>query len=81
LEPIEDANKTLQGYAFIGGGFGHGVGLSQYGSYNLAKIGWSGEQILSFYYPGAKIEPLTDSIVFWQDPKAAAMPQQFIIKR
>jgi SpoIID/LytB domain protein len=81
LEPIEDANKTLQGYAFIGGGFGHGVGLSQYGSYNLAKIGWSGEQILSFYYPGAKIEPLTDSILFWQDPKAAAMPQQFIIKR
>jgi len=81
LEPIEDANKTLQGYAFIGGGFGHGVGLSQYGSYNLAKIGWSGEQILSFYYPGAKIEPLTDSILFWQDPIAAAMPQQFIIKR
>jgi SpoIID/LytB domain protein len=81
LEPIYDGNKTLNGYAFVGGGFGHGVGFSQYGSYNLAKIGWPGEQILSFYYPGAKIQPLSDSIVFWQDPKAAAMPQQFIIKR
>ncbi|HBB34988.1 MAG TPA: amidase [Cyanobacteria bacterium UBA8803] len=67
LEPIYDASKTLKGYTFIGGGFGHGVGLSQYGSYNLAQLGWSGERILSFYYPGTKIEPLNDSIVFWPE--------------
>ncbi len=79
LEPISDANKTLTGYAFVGGGFGHGVGLSQYGSHNLAKLGWSGEQILSFYYPGTQIQPLSNSIVFWQEPKPASEP--LIIRR
>lgn len=71
LEPIYGENKTLKGYAFIGGGFGHGVGFSQYGSYNLAKLGWSGEQILNFYYPGTQIEPLSPSIVFWKNPTDA----------
>jgi SpoIID/LytB domain protein len=66
LEPIYDQNNQLTGYAFIGGGFGHGVGLSQYGSYNLAKLGWSAQKILEFYYPGAKLQPLSDTIVFWQ---------------
>ena len=70
LEPISGADKVLKGYAFVGGGFGHGVGLSQYGAHNLAKLGLSGEQILNFYYPGAQIQPLNDSIVFWQDPNA-----------
>jgi SpoIID/LytB domain protein len=79
LEPIYDANKILKGYAFVGGGFGHGVGLSQYGSHNLANIGWSGERILSFYYPGTQIQPLSNSIVFWQEPKPASEP--LIIKR
>jgi hypothetical protein len=60
----------------VGGGFGHGVGLSQYGAHNLAKLGWSGEQILSFYYPGAQIQPLSDSIVFWQEPQEPVVRQQ-----
>ena len=67
LEPLYNDAKVLNGYAFIGGGFGHGVGLSQYGSYNLANIGWSAEQILAFYYPQTQLKPLDDSIVFWQD--------------
>lgn len=66
LEPIYDQNKKLGGYAFIGGGFGHGVGFSQYGSYNLAKLGWNAQKILQFYYPGTKIQPLNDTLVFWQ---------------
>ena len=80
LEPIYDTSKILKGYAFVGGGFGHGVGLSQYGSHNLAKLGWSGEKILSFYYPGTQIQPLTDSIVFWKEV-SAAKSQPFVIKR
>lgn len=68
LEPIYDKSKQLMAYAFIGGGFGHGVGLSQYGSYHLAKLGWSAEQILAFYYPGTTIEPLNESIVLWREP-------------
>ncbi len=38
-----------------GKGFGHGVGLSQWGAEAKAQRGMSAEQILSFYYPGAKL--------------------------
>ena len=37
-----------------GQGFGHGVGLCQWGAQGKATKGWTGEQILDFYYPGAK---------------------------
>ena len=67
LEPIYNQANELDSYAFIGGGFGHGVGLSQYGSYNLARLGWSANQILAFYYPGTTIETLNDSIIFWRN--------------
>jgi len=40
---------------YEGRGFGHGVGICQYGAEGKAKKGWSAEQILDFYYPGAKL--------------------------
>lgn len=36
-----------------GHGFGHGVGLCQFGAEYLASHGMTGEQIVRFYYPGA----------------------------
>ena len=33
-------------------GYGHGVGLSQYGANGMAKRGFSYKAILSHYYPG-----------------------------
>jgi SpoIID/LytB domain protein len=59
LEPIYNQDKTLTGYEFVGGGLGHGVGLSQTGAYNLAKQGWTSKQILNFYYPGTVIQPMS----------------------
>ena len=41
-----------------GGGFGHGVGLSQSGAIEMAKLGFSYEQILNHYYPNAKVKKL-----------------------
>ena len=75
LQPQFNDRKQLTGYAFIGGGFGHGVGLSQYGSYNLAKLGWSADRILAFYYPQTKIKPLDNSIVFWRDDSPDSISQ------
>lgn len=69
VERIYGADKKLKGYAFVGGGFGHGVGLSQTGSHRLAKLGWSSDRILKFYYPGSQIQPINNSIIFWQDPE------------
>ncbi|MGA7934319.1 MAG: SpoIID/LytB domain-containing protein [Kovacikia sp.] len=67
LESIYDQTRSLKGYTFVGGGLGHGVGLSQTGSYHLGKLGWASDQILRFYYPGTQLQPINDSIVFWRD--------------
>ena len=63
LEPTYGANKRLTNVVFVGGGFGHGVGMSQFGSYQLSKLGWSAEKILAFYYPGTQIRPLNEQIL------------------
>jgi SpoIID/LytB domain protein len=61
--------QVLKGYTFVGGGFGHGVGMSQTGAYHLGDLGWSSSRILSFYYPGTQLQPLNSSIVFWREPR------------
>ncbi|NJK59115.1 MAG: SpoIID/LytB domain-containing protein [Oscillatoriales cyanobacterium SM2_1_8] len=57
LEP-KMSGPTLQGYRFRGGGLGHGVGMSQTGSYTLARRGFSFAQILDFYYTDTRLQPL-----------------------
>ena len=37
---------------FVCAGYGHGVGMSQYGADALADEGWDYRQILAHYYPG-----------------------------
>lgn len=46
------AGKTVQ---FTGRGFGHGVGMCQFGAEGFARRGWSRDRILRLYYPGATI--------------------------
>ena len=48
-------------WRFNGGGFGHGVGLSQAGAIDLAARGWSFERILSHYYPGTALTTVQPS--------------------
>jgi stage II sporulation protein D len=40
----------------VGRGFGHGVGMCQYGARGRALAGHSYRQIIEAYYPGAKVE-------------------------
>lgn len=54
-ELIWEGNEVV-GYILTGGGFGHGVGLSQYGAKFLAEDGWSAEEILTYYYENVTIE-------------------------
>ena len=42
-----------------GEGWGHGVGMSQYGARALALAGYSYGQILGFYYPDTQLQRLT----------------------
>ena len=42
-------------YIFEGRGWGHGIGMSQYGAYNRSRAGHSYAEILSFYYSGTQL--------------------------
>lgn len=66
-ENEQNAEPVLTGFRFVGGGFGHGVGMSQTGAYNLGQQGYSHEQILEFYYPGTVLQPISESITFWDE--------------
>ena len=50
---IEDRGKSI---ALVNGrGWGHGVGLCQYGARYLADRGKTAEEILRFYYPKVEL--------------------------
>jgi len=46
-------SKTGDGIIFTGKGFGHGVGLSQWGALEMARQGKNYREILAHFYPGA----------------------------
>ncbi len=46
-----------------GHGWGHGVGLSQYGAYGYAQHGYTYEQIVAHYFPGTDIESTTSKTI------------------
>ncbi|MCM1193278.1 MAG: SpoIID/LytB domain-containing protein [Butyrivibrio sp.] len=41
---------NVVGYSLSGGGFGHGVGMSQNGAKEMAKQGWTAGDILMYFY-------------------------------
>ena len=40
---------------FRGQGWGHGVGMSQWGAAKMGEMNYTTEEILQFYYPGTEI--------------------------
>lgn len=67
LPPLPADQKLKSGFVDIsisgtdvvfsnGHGYGHGVGLCQFGAEAMAENGHDTTQILQFYYPGAKVE-------------------------
>ncbi|MDD6187963.1 MAG: stage II sporulation protein D [Clostridiales bacterium] len=51
--------RQEDGISFTVTGYGHGVGMSQYGANNMAKLGASCGEILSHYYTGTSITPIS----------------------
>jgi stage II sporulation protein D len=43
-------------YVVTGSGWGHNVGMSQYGALAMANMGFSCEDIIKFYFTGVSIE-------------------------
>ncbi len=50
-------------FTIRGAGFGHGVGMSQYGAYGYANEGWTYDDILAHYYSGTALEDSGSSTV------------------
>lgn len=42
-------------FVFSGSGFGHGLGMSQWGAFGLARDGWTAEEILGHYYSDTEL--------------------------
>lgn len=53
-----DARRSGNQYVFDGRGFGHGVGLSQWGAHAMAEQGKSYREILRFYYTDVSLDQL-----------------------
>lgn len=57
--------KNKENFIFVGKGWGHGVGLSQYGTYDLAMMGIDYKTILTSYCPGTSLSNFAN-VVSWQ---------------
>ncbi|MGP4108730.1 SpoIID/LytB domain-containing protein [Virgibacillus sp. L01] len=52
---IDSLEKNNGIYTMTGRGFGHGVGMSQWGAHIMGQTGSSYKEIIQFYYPGTSI--------------------------
>lgn len=50
--------KDTEGVTLHGKGFGHHLGLCQWGAREMVRDGWNYRRILSFYYPGTQMAQL-----------------------
>ena len=55
---VETSGDSL---SFTTYGYGHGVGMSQYGANDMAKEGKTYQEILAHYYPGTQLKILSDA--------------------
>jgi stage II sporulation protein D len=49
------AGATVTSYTFTGRGWGHGVGMCQYGAFGMAKMGIKYDEIIKHYYTGVEL--------------------------
>lgn len=52
---IEEAKE---GFVIHGGGFGHGVGMSQNGANDMAKLGYTARDIIEHYYTAVELKDM-----------------------
>ena len=53
--PAASAAEVPDAFTIAGSGYGHGVGMAQYGAYQLAREGASAVRILKHYYRGGDV--------------------------
>ena len=55
IDRVYNEDNRVTAFIFTGRGWGHGVGMCQFGAYGLAKQGLNVEQILKTYYTGIEL--------------------------
>ncbi len=55
IDRVYNENDRVAAFIFTGRGWGHGVGMCQFGAYGLAKQGLTVDQILKTYYTGIEV--------------------------
>ncbi len=55
IVPRRDATGRVTGFDLYGGGWGHNVGMSQYGAHGRGRSGQTFREILAAYYMGAEV--------------------------
>jgi len=58
IAPEYDRNGLISSVTLRGQGFGHGVGMCQWGAIGRARAGQSFREILGTYYPGTSVGPV-----------------------
>lgn len=61
IEPRRDREGRLASVRLVGSGWGHGVGMCQWGAMQLSRDGVDYERILEHYYPGTELTTWTPS--------------------
>lgn len=51
---------SVVGFKLKGSGYGHGLGMSQYGANGMAKMGYTYDQIIKHYYTGVELVQATN---------------------
>ncbi|HEX6132144.1 MAG TPA: SpoIID/LytB domain-containing protein [Actinomycetota bacterium] len=54
------AARAASGFTFYGSGYGHGIGMSQWGALGLARMGWDHERIVTHFYRGTQVRRVDD---------------------
>ena len=57
------AAEIPETFTFAGAGWGHGVGMSQYGAYGMAREGKTEQEIVQYFYPGTTVLPVKDDAI------------------
>lgn len=57
---VDPETNTITSYTVTGGGYGHGIGMSQNGARAMALDGMSCGDILQFFYPGITIRNINE---------------------
>ena len=55
---VKKKGDYVIGYAITGGGYGHGVGMSQNAAKNMALLGFDSTGILTFFYEGSNVKTI-----------------------